>query len=196
MPKSPPAAPATGNSRGEQGDIAPHRRKRVRRSAKKRQPKQFDWRPRVQLCAIGCAVPEVGLEPTQPCGYWILNPARLPFRHSGSCRPARECDRSRQRRNIVQRPRLVQSLIPRVYNRCNQPHWPAGLGRSCGREQQAFSACQLWKTCCETVDGCRQTSLAGVDRFWVMSMGSVVIDHRPTVCRPSVDGFSTAGVTS
>ena len=28
-------------------------------------------------------VPEVGLEPTQPEGHWILNPARLPFRHSG-----------------------------------------------------------------------------------------------------------------
>src|SRR5262249_30919086 len=31
------------------------------------------------------AVPEVGLEPTQPCGHWILSPARLPFRHSGEC---------------------------------------------------------------------------------------------------------------
>ena len=28
-------------------------------------------------------VPEVGLEPTLPCGNWILSPARLPFRHSG-----------------------------------------------------------------------------------------------------------------
>ncbi len=28
-------------------------------------------------------VPEEGLEPTRPCGHWILNPARLPFRHSG-----------------------------------------------------------------------------------------------------------------
>ena len=28
-------------------------------------------------------VPEVGLEPTRPCGHWILSPARLPFRHSG-----------------------------------------------------------------------------------------------------------------
>ena len=25
----------------------------------------------------------MGLEPTQPCGHWILSPARLPFRHSG-----------------------------------------------------------------------------------------------------------------
>ena len=24
-------------------------------------------------------VPEVGLEPTRPCGHWILNPARLPI---------------------------------------------------------------------------------------------------------------------
>ncbi len=29
-------------------------------------------------------VPEVGLEPTHGCPYWILSPARLPFRHSGS----------------------------------------------------------------------------------------------------------------
>jgi hypothetical protein len=28
-------------------------------------------------------VPEVGVEPTHPCGYGILSPARLPFRHSG-----------------------------------------------------------------------------------------------------------------
>ena len=25
----------------------------------------------------------MGLEPTLPCGIWILSPARLPFRHSG-----------------------------------------------------------------------------------------------------------------
>jgi hypothetical protein len=25
----------------------------------------------------------VGLEPTRPCGHWILSPARLPFRHFG-----------------------------------------------------------------------------------------------------------------
>lgn len=24
-------------------------------------------------------VPKVGLEPTRPCGHWILNPARLPI---------------------------------------------------------------------------------------------------------------------
>ena len=28
-------------------------------------------------------VPEEGFEPSRPCGHWILNPARLPFRHSG-----------------------------------------------------------------------------------------------------------------
>ena len=28
-------------------------------------------------------VPEVGLEPTRPCGHQILSLARLPFRHSG-----------------------------------------------------------------------------------------------------------------
>src|SRR5687768_14376353 len=28
-------------------------------------------------------VPEVGVEPTRPFGHRILNPARLPFRHSG-----------------------------------------------------------------------------------------------------------------
>ena len=28
-------------------------------------------------------VPEVGVEPTHTCVYWILSPARLPFRHSG-----------------------------------------------------------------------------------------------------------------
>ena len=30
-------------------------------------------------------VPEEGLEPTHCCQYWILSPARLPFRHSGLC---------------------------------------------------------------------------------------------------------------
>ena len=29
-------------------------------------------------------LPEVGLEPTLSCDNWILSPARLPFRHSGS----------------------------------------------------------------------------------------------------------------
>ena len=28
-------------------------------------------------------VPKVGVEPTRPCGHWILSPARLPFRHFG-----------------------------------------------------------------------------------------------------------------
>lgn len=28
-------------------------------------------------------VPEVGVEPTHPCGRGILSPLRLPFRHSG-----------------------------------------------------------------------------------------------------------------
>ena len=30
-------------------------------------------------------VPEVGVEPTHPCGRRILNPLRLPVRHSGTC---------------------------------------------------------------------------------------------------------------
>ena len=30
-------------------------------------------------------VPEEGVEPSLPCENWILNPARLPFRHSGKC---------------------------------------------------------------------------------------------------------------
>ena len=33
---------------------------------------------------ISLEVPEVGVEPTHGCPYWILSPARLPFRHSGS----------------------------------------------------------------------------------------------------------------
>lgn len=28
-------------------------------------------------------IPEKGLEPSHSCEYWILNPTRLPFRHSG-----------------------------------------------------------------------------------------------------------------
>ena len=30
-------------------------------------------------------VPEEGVEPSLPCGNWILSPAHLPFRHSGKC---------------------------------------------------------------------------------------------------------------
>ena len=33
------------------------------------------------------SVPKVGVEPTRPCGHWILSPARLPFRHFGLLRP-------------------------------------------------------------------------------------------------------------
>ncbi len=29
-------------------------------------------------------VPRVGVEPTRPCGHYVLNVARLPFRHPGS----------------------------------------------------------------------------------------------------------------
>ena len=28
-------------------------------------------------------LPAEGLEPTHSCEYWILSPARLPFRHAG-----------------------------------------------------------------------------------------------------------------
>src|SRR5947208_319440 len=31
----------------------------------------------------GWEVPAEGLEPTHSCEYWILSPARLPFRHAG-----------------------------------------------------------------------------------------------------------------
>jgi integrase/recombinase XerD len=31
-----------------------------------------------------CRVPKEGVEPSRPCGHWILNPARLPFRHFGN----------------------------------------------------------------------------------------------------------------
>jgi hypothetical protein len=30
-------------------------------------------------------VPEEGVEPSRGCPRWILNPLRLPFRHSGEC---------------------------------------------------------------------------------------------------------------
>src|ERR1035437_6475191 len=36
----------------------------------------------VKTC-ICRGMPEEGVEPTRPCGHWILSPARLPFRHSG-----------------------------------------------------------------------------------------------------------------
>ncbi len=32
-----------------------------------------------QIASCCIEVPEVGLEPTRPCGHWILNPARLPI---------------------------------------------------------------------------------------------------------------------
>ena len=32
-------------------------------------------------------IPKEGLEPSRPCGHWILSPARLPFRHFGLLRP-------------------------------------------------------------------------------------------------------------
>ena len=38
-----------------------------------------------QTCSLP-EVPKVGLEPTRPCGHWILSPARLPFRHFGLAR--------------------------------------------------------------------------------------------------------------
>ena len=35
-------------------------------------------------------MPEVGVEPTRPCGHGILSPARLPFRHSGILKPRQQ----------------------------------------------------------------------------------------------------------
>ena len=32
----------------------------------------------------GIVVPKEGFEPTHPCGYYVLNVARLPFRHFGT----------------------------------------------------------------------------------------------------------------
>ena len=37
----------------------------------------------ILLNAFKIVVPEVGVEPTRPCGQRILSPSRLPFRHSG-----------------------------------------------------------------------------------------------------------------
>lgn len=43
------------------------------------------WRlPPLSDAPKSLEMPEVGLEPTHPCGHWILSPARLPFRHSGA----------------------------------------------------------------------------------------------------------------
>ena len=38
---------------------------------------------RLARCPMSTPVPEVGVEPTRPCGQRILSPPRLPFRHSG-----------------------------------------------------------------------------------------------------------------
>ena len=38
-----------------------------------------------RFCADAPFVPVVGLEPTCPCGQRILNPPRMPFRHTGLC---------------------------------------------------------------------------------------------------------------
>ena len=48
--------------------------------------------------ARGARVPEVGVEPTRPCGHGILSPARLPFRHSGTGHDADDT------RNVADRP--------------------------------------------------------------------------------------------
>ena len=36
-----------------------------------------------QFCIWGKIVPKVGFEPTHPLRYYVLNVARLPFRHFG-----------------------------------------------------------------------------------------------------------------
>ena len=35
------------------------------------------------IVAFFIVIPDPGLEPGRPCGQWILNPPRLPFRQSG-----------------------------------------------------------------------------------------------------------------
>src|SRR6476660_5123446 len=57
-------------------------------------------------------MPEEGLEPTPPCGERILNPPRLPFRHSGvliTLPPPRPADKSLRPRSLLQElPLLVE----------------------------------------------------------------------------------------
>jgi integrase/recombinase XerD len=61
-------------------------------------------RASVQQAALSCTqVPEVGLEPTLPCGNWILSPARLPFRHSGC--GVRRIDARRKRNPSIRPPK-------------------------------------------------------------------------------------------
>ncbi len=53
-------------------------------------------------------VPKEGFEPTHPYGYYVLNVARLPFRHFGTPQQHGQCSRhhtpSRQRRDQPARP--------------------------------------------------------------------------------------------
>ena len=66
-------------------------------------------------------MPEVGLEPTRPCGQRILSPSRLPFRHSGFERPA----------NIVEPTPSGDALpagVPRGPSRYNGLVFPRSVG--------------------------------------------------------------------
>ena len=45
--------------------------------------KEFRQNPVTNLGIFGEVVPKEGFEPTHPYGYYVLNVARLPFRHFG-----------------------------------------------------------------------------------------------------------------
>ena len=48
----------------------------------------FWWPLYLTVPQLFILVPKVGLEPTRPCGHWILSPARLPvppLRHPEIC---------------------------------------------------------------------------------------------------------------
>ena len=46
--------------------------------------KEFRQNPVTNLGIFGEVVPKEGFEPTHPYGYYVLNVARLPFRHFGT----------------------------------------------------------------------------------------------------------------
>ncbi len=75
-------------------------------------------------------VPEVGLEPTRPCGHWILNPARLPIPPLRLLNDApHQADILRQKGPTSNSPSHCLDCLaservvrPQIHPRSNRPH--------------------------------------------------------------------------
>jgi hypothetical protein len=80
-----------------------------------------------QTCSLK-EVPKVGLEPTRPCGHWILAPAPKEELHPGTTRHQRSL-RTAGRDRLARQSSQIRMLLP-LCVRGSQDNWPSAESRT------------------------------------------------------------------